>query len=53
MPARVITAAAAAAVLTLGPVLDAQQPPARRGTAVAPVPSKVTVPVEYHKLETA
>ena len=51
MPARVITAAAAAAVLTLGPVLDAQQPPARRGTAAAPVPSKVTVPVEYHKLD--
>jgi len=50
MPARAITAAAAAAVLTLGPVLDAQQPPARRGTA-ASVPSKVTVPVEYHKLD--
>ena len=33
MPARVITAAAAAAVLAFSPVLDAQQPPARRGTA--------------------
>ena len=29
MPARVITAAAAAAVLAFSPVLDAQQPPAR------------------------
>jgi len=54
MPARAITAAAAAAVvLAFSPVLDAQQPPARRGTAAtaAAVPSKVTVPVEYHKLD--
>ena len=51
MPARVITAAAAAAVLAFSPVLDAQQPPARRSTAAAAVPSKVTVPVEYHKLD--
>ena len=50
MPARVITAAAAAAVLTIGPVLDARQPP-RRNSAAPSVPSKVTVPVEYHKLD--
>jgi len=52
MPARLITAAAAAAVLSFSPVLDAQQPPARRGAdAAAAIPSKVTVPVEYHKLD--
>ena len=52
MPARAITAAAAAAVLAFSPVLDAQQPPARgTAAATAAVPSKVTVPVEYHKLE--
>src|SRR5215204_2248485 len=54
MPARLITAAAAAAaaVLSFSPVLDAQQPPARRGAdTAAAIPSKVTVPVEYHKLE--
>ena len=51
MPARVITAAAAAAVLAFSPVLDAQQPPARGAAATAAVQSKVSVPVEYHKLD--
>ena len=52
MPARVITAAAAAAVLTLGPVLDAQQPPGP--PAARPrrrCRRRSRCPVEYHKLD--
>jgi len=51
MSRRLIGAAAAAAVLgVIGPALLAQQRPARAEPAAA-VPSKVTTPFEYHKLE--
>jgi zinc protease len=54
MSARVIALAAAAATLALtqSAAADGQQTPARQASArTASIPSKVTVPIEYHKLE--
>ena len=54
MPVRVLALAAAAAALALTQTAaaDGQQPPARPAPArTASIPSTVTVPIEYHKLE--
>src|SRR5262245_27598926 len=47
-----LAAAAGALALTQTAAADGQQPPARPAAArTASIPSKVTVPIEYHKLE--
>ena len=52
MPVRVITAAAAAAVLASAPFsMRSSRRPAAARPRTAAVPSKVTVPIEYHKLD--
>ena len=54
MSVRVLSFAAATAALALTQTAaaDGQQPPARPAAArTASIPSKVTVPIEYHKLE--
>ena len=52
MSSRVIAVAVAAATVALGATVAGQQPGRRQPAArTASIPAKVTVPIEYHKLE--